>query len=344
MNDMWLIIDGHVYNVTGWADDHPGGPEILAGYAGKDASAAFRDVFHSEKAKQMLQKYRIGAQAGYLPPPSVSPSCSSRQHPQPAISPREPVLAQPAFPQQPQVAQPNSPPPRVLAKSVPPPPIHVAQPVAAQQGAEGEGEFKQSITSLADVLVRLLVPVVDGIPSPSGYLVEPTETTRQRLLRTYGEVPLCLQHVKAESKRYLPELQLQQNVLFAVPLVGPVGYCVLPVFVQLREQALIAALQGEDLKQESVRTQIFYTVCTQMATRNIPRAAFTKMGTVVAARVLAQCISSRVGLHMAVGAVNGALPGMYDFVAEGEAQRQWAYWNQLVSALYQPPPVPPYQE
>lgn len=177
-------------------------------------------------------------------------------------------------------------------------------------GEEGAQELNRSIKSLADVLVRLLVPVVEGVTTPSGQVVlEPTQAVKERLLFHYGDVDMCLQHVAAESKQYRSELSFQQDLVFAIPFVGPLGYCALPVFVQLREEALIASLKGKDLQQESVKSEIFYTVCTRMATRNLPRAAVTKMSTLVAAKFLALCISSKLGLNMAVGTFRGTIPG-----------------------------------
>ncbi|XP_021566903.1 fatty acid desaturase 2-like protein FADS2P1 [Carlito syrichta] len=40
--DQWLVINRKVYNVTGWADRHPGGRRILNHYAGEDATDVFR--------------------------------------------------------------------------------------------------------------------------------------------------------------------------------------------------------------------------------------------------------------------------------------------------------------
>ena len=36
--DQWLVINRKVYDVTGWADRHPGGREVLNYYAGEDAT------------------------------------------------------------------------------------------------------------------------------------------------------------------------------------------------------------------------------------------------------------------------------------------------------------------
>ncbi|XDB57482.1 hypothetical protein AB1E18_010923 [Capra hircus] len=39
--DQWLVINRKVYDVTGWADRHPGGRKVLHCYAGEDATDVF---------------------------------------------------------------------------------------------------------------------------------------------------------------------------------------------------------------------------------------------------------------------------------------------------------------
>jgi len=138
---------------------------------------------------------------------------------------------------------------------------------------------------------------------------------------------------------------LQQTLIYAVPFVGLLGWAAIPVFVQLREAALVAALKGQDLSQEVVRTSLLYTLAVQI-TQAIPRSAFTRAGTAVAARVLARAITSRVGTAFAIGAVRGALPAIYDIVTNGQAQAQrMEQLNMVLSTVRQAtsPPVPEYQ-
>ncbi|KPA77732.1 putative mitochondrial cytochrome b5-like protein [Leptomonas pyrrhocoris] len=59
-NDLWIIIDRHVYDATKFADEHPGGVRILLSVAGADASNGFKAIGHSDSAKEELEKYRIG--------------------------------------------------------------------------------------------------------------------------------------------------------------------------------------------------------------------------------------------------------------------------------------------
>ncbi|GAV59022.1 Cyt-b5 domain-containing protein [Cephalotus follicularis] len=58
--DCWLIINGKVYDVTKFLDDHPGGDEVLLSATGKDASDDFEDVGHSDSARDMMDKYYVG--------------------------------------------------------------------------------------------------------------------------------------------------------------------------------------------------------------------------------------------------------------------------------------------
>lgn len=42
--DQWLVINRKVYNVTGWADRHPGGRRVLLHYAGEDATVRNTEI------------------------------------------------------------------------------------------------------------------------------------------------------------------------------------------------------------------------------------------------------------------------------------------------------------
>ncbi|XP_013192281.1 cytochrome b5-like [Amyelois transitella] len=56
----WIILHNEVYDVTSFLSEHPGGEDSLLDVAGKDGTLAFEDVGHSEDARQMLKKYKIG--------------------------------------------------------------------------------------------------------------------------------------------------------------------------------------------------------------------------------------------------------------------------------------------
>lgn len=58
-DDLWLSIQGKVYNVTDWAKDHPGGDIPLLNLAGQDVTDAFI-AFHPGTAWKYLDKFFTG--------------------------------------------------------------------------------------------------------------------------------------------------------------------------------------------------------------------------------------------------------------------------------------------
>ncbi|KAI8809184.1 cytochrome b5 [Cladochytrium replicatum] len=58
--DTWMVIDGKVYDITKFLDEHPGGEEVLLEQAGIDATEAFDEIGHSDDAKELLKTYLIG--------------------------------------------------------------------------------------------------------------------------------------------------------------------------------------------------------------------------------------------------------------------------------------------
>ncbi|KAJ4733660.1 Cytochrome b5 [Rhynchospora pubera] len=58
--DCWLIINGKVYDVTKFLEDHPGGDDVLISSSGKDATDDFEDVGHSTTARAMMDEYYVG--------------------------------------------------------------------------------------------------------------------------------------------------------------------------------------------------------------------------------------------------------------------------------------------
>lgn len=60
VDDLWMAVNGKVYDITKFVDQHPGGEEVLVEYAGSDATGPFEDVGHSENAIEMLSDYYVG--------------------------------------------------------------------------------------------------------------------------------------------------------------------------------------------------------------------------------------------------------------------------------------------
>jgi len=54
-DDCWMIIKGHVYDVTPYFEFHPGGHQALMNFAGKDGTENVE--FHSSKMMFLLNKY-----------------------------------------------------------------------------------------------------------------------------------------------------------------------------------------------------------------------------------------------------------------------------------------------
>ncbi|KAK4218383.1 acyl-CoA dehydrogenase/oxidase [Rhypophila decipiens] len=61
-DSLWIVVDGDVYDLTKFQDDHPGGKKILQRVAGKDASKQFWK-YHNEG---ILKKYQKQLQIGSL--------------------------------------------------------------------------------------------------------------------------------------------------------------------------------------------------------------------------------------------------------------------------------------
>ena len=64
-----MHIDGVAYDVTAWAQKHPGG-EVLRRFLGADASAVFA-AFHSPRARKMLRVFRARSVPREVPTPAA---------------------------------------------------------------------------------------------------------------------------------------------------------------------------------------------------------------------------------------------------------------------------------
>ncbi|KPM34179.1 hypothetical protein AK830_g12390 [Neonectria ditissima] len=80
--DLFIIVDGDVYDVTKFQDDHPGGKKILQRVAGKDASKQFWK-YHNDG---ILKKYQAKLQVGSLdskpkpePKPEAKPAPAAKE-------------------------------------------------------------------------------------------------------------------------------------------------------------------------------------------------------------------------------------------------------------------------
>ncbi|EGC29703.1 hypothetical protein DICPUDRAFT_99752 [Dictyostelium purpureum] len=67
LDDLWIVYNDDVFDVTKFVVEHPGGEEVLKGNGGKDATQEFDDVGHSASAIAKMEALRIGRIAGASP-------------------------------------------------------------------------------------------------------------------------------------------------------------------------------------------------------------------------------------------------------------------------------------
>lgn len=76
----WIVVHGHIYDCTRFLKDHPGGTDSILINAGTDCTEEF-DAIHSDKAKKLLEDYRIGELiTGYASDHSTSSSPNTSVH------------------------------------------------------------------------------------------------------------------------------------------------------------------------------------------------------------------------------------------------------------------------
>lgn len=59
-NDLWIVVHNHVYDVSSYIEDHPGGVPIMVEIAGDDGTEAFEDIGHSTDAREIMETFLIG--------------------------------------------------------------------------------------------------------------------------------------------------------------------------------------------------------------------------------------------------------------------------------------------
>lgn len=65
-DDLWIIYNNKVYDVTQYLDEHPGGEEVILDCGGDDSTEPFDDIGHSEDAHEILAGLCIGELSGGL--------------------------------------------------------------------------------------------------------------------------------------------------------------------------------------------------------------------------------------------------------------------------------------
>jgi predicted heme/steroid binding protein len=75
-DDLWVVFSGHVYDLSSFAKNHPGGLEILLKGVGKDLTKAFESANHSEMTKVFTLNFRIGKIEAEVPVPARPPEAA----------------------------------------------------------------------------------------------------------------------------------------------------------------------------------------------------------------------------------------------------------------------------
>ncbi|KAJ5959648.1 uncharacterized protein N7479_006798 [Penicillium vulpinum] len=78
--DLYLILNDKIYNCTEFADQHPGGEEVLLDLAGQDCTEAFDDVGHSDEARETLKEYFAGNVKRMPGDPEPKPKASATDY------------------------------------------------------------------------------------------------------------------------------------------------------------------------------------------------------------------------------------------------------------------------
>ncbi|XP_028088503.1 cytochrome b5 [Camellia sinensis] len=71
-DDCWVVIDGKVYDVSTYLDEHPGGDDVMVAATGKDATDEFEDAGHSKSARELMETFCIG-ELDPASPPTIIP-------------------------------------------------------------------------------------------------------------------------------------------------------------------------------------------------------------------------------------------------------------------------------
>mmetsp|Transcript_1446 Transcript_1446/g.4297 ORF Transcript_1446/g.4297 Transcript_1446/m.4297 type:complete len:120 (-) Transcript_1446:256-615(-) len=58
--DAWIIVEGKVYDITGYIDDHPGGAAIMNNLGADNTKAVLHGPQHPETVRDILAMHVIG--------------------------------------------------------------------------------------------------------------------------------------------------------------------------------------------------------------------------------------------------------------------------------------------
>jgi predicted heme/steroid binding protein len=76
-NDVWVVFNGEVYDVSSFAKNHPGGSKVLVNGVGRDMTKAFQKAGHTDLTKIFALNFRIGRIESAPPPPWTRPEAAA---------------------------------------------------------------------------------------------------------------------------------------------------------------------------------------------------------------------------------------------------------------------------
>ena len=79
-DDLWIVVNGNVYDLTNFYRKHPGGPDQILELAGKDGTERFEASGHVKANRIELETYLIGE---YVPPKTFSNILEIAEHNRP---------------------------------------------------------------------------------------------------------------------------------------------------------------------------------------------------------------------------------------------------------------------
>ncbi|KAJ5176735.1 uncharacterized protein N7482_002612 [Penicillium canariense] len=91
-DDIWIVVNGRVYDVTGFAPEHPGGAKIIYQFAGRDASQTYNST-HSPSLINDLDDHSIGE----LDTSTITEEWSREEEPPKALNSADRAYQKPAL-------------------------------------------------------------------------------------------------------------------------------------------------------------------------------------------------------------------------------------------------------
>lgn len=189
--------------------------------------------------------------------------------------------------------------------------------VANPQTAQDKDSL--SVRIIESMVVNLMDPVVYGVTSQNGVkLLESTADHRDRLLAEHqGDVEAALDAVSQVEPGSQWAQKVSKAILGAVPFAGPVSSLVIPLFVQMREIALVASMRGYDITDDDIKSKILMCIVVGAGTA-LPKQALNLAASKVAAKFVAKKIVNKAGQQVAKRSLTSWLPigAVYDLLTD----------------------------